>query len=65
MSYHLPDWPKVRAFENNVFLVWVDQVETSNSSSKSYIISPETVLKKIEGREGIIYHDINLKDLKK
>lgn len=64
MNYHLPDWPKIRAFENNVFLVWVDQVKTSNSSSKSFIVSPKKVLKKIEDKEGLIYYDVDLNDLK-
>jgi omega-amidase len=63
MKYHIPDWPKIRAFENACYYVWVDQYNTHKSSSKSYIIHPKKIINKIENKEGIIYSDINLNNL--
>jgi len=65
MGYSLPDWPQTRAFENMSFYVWVDQFRTSKSSSKSYILHPQKIIKSIENKEGIIYSDIDLKEIKK
>ncbi len=64
MGYSLPDWPQIRAFENISYYVWVDQNKTNQSSSKSYIVHPQRVLKKIENKEGLIYTDINLQEIK-
>jgi predicted amidohydrolase len=64
MGYSLPDWPQIRSFENMSYYVWVDQFRTNKSSSKSYIIHPQKVIKSIENKEGIIYSDINLKEIK-
>jgi omega-amidase len=65
MGYSLPDWPQTRAFENMSYYVWVDQFRTHKSSSKSYIVHPQKVIKSIENKEGIIYSDLDLTEIKK
>lgn len=65
MGYSLPAWPQIRAFENNVYYVWVDQVRTHRSSSRSYLVSAREVLRKITGREGLIWADVDLEEARK
>jgi predicted amidohydrolase len=65
MGYSLPDWPQIRAFENLTYYVWVDQFRTHKSSSKSYIVHPQKIIKSIENKEGIIYSNIDLTEINK
>jgi len=55
-------YPLTRAFENVVYFLSCDAF-TSEVLGESYICSPLKTLKKIRGREGIIFADLDLKEL--
>lgn len=55
-------YPLTRAFENLSYFITCDAF-TDEVLGESYICSPMRVLNKIKGREGIIFADLNLKEL--
>ena len=54
--------PLVEAFESVVFFVSCDAF-THETLSKSYICHPQRILEKIEGKEGIIFADLDLNEI--
>ena len=64
MGYSLPDWPQTRAFENMCYYVWVDQYRTHKSSSRSYVVHPQKVLKCMF-KEGLFYKDVDIDEVRK
>jgi deaminated glutathione amidase len=57
-------YPLVRAFENAVYFATCDAF-TSEVLGESYICSPLKILNKIKNREGIIFSELNLNELKR
>ena len=55
-------YPLTRAFENAVYFVSCDAF-TDETLGESYICSPLKVLNKIRNREGLIFSELNLKEL--
>ncbi len=54
--------PLVRAFENLCYYISCDAF-TDKTLSESYICHPLRILQKIEGKEGMIFADLNLEDI--
>jgi len=56
-------YPLTRAFENAVYFVSCDAF-TEEVLGESYICSPLKIINKIRGKEGIIFADLDLKELR-